>query len=422
LTCRDLDPHDQVILTPANGNHPYIHKPRAAADWGLKAVARRYSSRTIAVRAGVFALAGIGCFIAMPAAHAALTVAQTTALQTAMKSNNKTTITSEVNALATSGASVTDIATAAAQYAVTGNLGLTSLELSYVVAADTAKSPTQAAAIIGSVTQAFVASASFKSNPASVSSTLSASVSAAISGAPTQSPAIVQTVATDLVTLTGFQSAAITSADQQILVGIVQTATVADASQAAAITQDAVHAIAATGALVNTTAVTNAVTAINAVLQAGITYAPTQAATLALDAAQQITALGGAATNLADIDSALAATAAATAVSRGQSITVVGQIASSLAALTPSEAAQVFVSTVESLPTALQTTANETTIATAIDKAVPTLNVTAAIAALQADLKNPNFFTGNPTPRILNNAELTALLTLLQKEEPVSPH
>jgi len=92
------------------------------------------------------------------------------------------------------------------------------------------------------------------------------------------------------------------------------------------------------------------------------------------------------------------------------------------AGLSPSEAAQIFVSTVEGLPASLQTTTNETTIAVAIDKLVPNAITTASIAALQADLKNPNFFNGNPAPRIFNNGELTTLLALLQKEESVSPH
>lgn len=379
---------------------------------------RRFLSRNIT--AGALALAGIGCFA--PAAHAALTLAQTTALQTAMKSNIKTTITNEVNSLVTGGASVTDIATAAAQYAVTGNLGLTSLELSYVVAADTAKSPTQAGAIIGDITLVFVGNPTFKTNPAAISSVLSASVNTAIAAAPTQSPSIVQNVATDLVSLTGFESATITAADKQILTGVVQTASVADASQAATITQDAVQAIVATGALTNTTAESNAAATIDALLQAAITAAPTQAATITLDVAQQVDKAGGAAANLADIDSSVIATAAATAAARGQSIATIAQIAASLAGITPSEAAQIFVSVVEGLPASLQTTANETTIAAAIDKLVPNAITTASIAALQADLKNPNFFNGNPAPRILTNAELTALLTLLQKEESVSPH
>lgn len=378
--------------------------------------------KLLASRGALPALAGIAFIAAAPAAHAALTPAQTLALQNAMKTNNKTTITAEVNTLVTGGATVGDIATAAAQYAGTGNLGLTSLELSYVVAADTAKSPSQAATIIGNITQIFVANPSFKTNPAAISSTLSASISAAIAAAPTQSPSIVQNVATNLVTLAGFQNAAITAADQQILASTVQTATVADAAQAATITMNAVHAIAVTGALINTTAESNAVTAINAVVQAGIISSPTQAATIALDAAQQVAPLGGAATNLANIDSAIASRAAGIAVARGQSITTISTMAANIAALTPGQAAQVFVSTVEGLPTALQTTTNETTIAAAVAKAVPSTNINAAIALLQADLKNPNFFNGNPTPRILNNGELTALLTLLQKEEPVSPH
>jgi hypothetical protein len=385
-------------------------------------VTRHCLVRWPASRAPLLALAGIVCLAATPAAHAALTGPQTLALQNAMKTNNKNAITTAVNALTTGGATVGDIATAAAQYASTGNLGLTSLELSYVVAADTAKSPTQAATIIGNITRIFVANPSFKTNPAAISSTLSASANAAIAAAPTQSPAIVQNVANNLVTLTGFQNAAVTAADRQILASIVQTATVADATQASTITTNAVHAIAATGALINATTETNAVSAVNAVLQAGITSSPTQAATIALNAAQQITPLGGTATNLANIDSSIASAAAGIAVARGQSIATIGTMAANLAALTPGQAAQVFVSTVEGLPTALQTTTNETTIATAVAKAVPSTNINAAIALLQADLKNPNFFNGNPTPRILNNGELTALLALLQKEAPVSPH
>lgn len=385
-------------------------------------MAHQHPNGTAASRAGLAVLVGIGCLMAASAAHAALTVAQTNALDTAMKSNNKNTITTEVNALVTAGASATDIATAAAQYAVTGNLGLTSLELSYVVSADTTKSPTQAAAIIAAITEAFVSYPTYKTNPSAISGVLSASVNAAIAAAPTQSPAIVQSVATDLVSLAGFENAAAAAATQQVLIGVVQTATVADATQAATITQDAVQAIVATGALTNSAAESSAVATIDALLQAAITYAPTQAATITADAAQQIAKAGGSTTNLADIDSALAATAAATAAARGQSITSIAQIAANLAGLSPSEAAQIFVSIVEGLPSGLQTATNETTIATAIDRLVPNAITTASIAALQADLKNPNFFNGNPTPRILSNAELTALLALLQKEESVSPH
>ena len=375
-----------------------------------------------ATRASIVALAGLGCLIAAPAAHAALTPTQVTALQNSMKSNNKTTITTEVNALATGGASAGDIATAAAQYAAAGTLGITSLELSYVVAADTAKTPSQAATIIGNITTVFVNLPSFKTNPSAISSTLSASVSAAIAGAPTQSPQIVQTLANNLVTLASFQNPAITAADQQILTSVVQTATVADLSQATLIATNAIHAIAATGALINTQTETSAVTAINAIVQAGITDSPTQAGAIALAAVQQVSPLGGTATNLADIDSAIASSAAGIAAARGQTIATISTMAANIAALTPGQAAQIFVSTIQGLPTALQTTTNETTIATAIDKVVPGANVTAAIALLQTDLKNPNFFNNNPTPRILNNAQLTALLALLQKEEQVSPH
>ncbi|HLI19560.1 MAG TPA: hypothetical protein VKV32_00470 [Stellaceae bacterium] len=67
------------------------------------------------------------------------------------------------------------------------------------------------------------------------------------------------------------------------------------------------------------------------------------------------------------------------------------------------------------LPTSPQTTTNETTIAAATDKMVSGANLTRAIALMQADIKNPNFFNNNPSPRIPNNAALAALLALLQK-------
>jgi hypothetical protein len=376
-------------------------------------------------RTGIAAVIGLGLIASVGAAQAALTGPQVTALQTAMKSNNKITIDTAINNLITTQhASPTDVAMSAAQFAVAGTISpaLTTLELSYVTAQVTADAPTQAATLVQTITQTVVASPLFKSNPTTLSSMITSSVNAAIGASPSQGPAIAQSVALGLVTAAGFSNAATTAADKTILDSVVTTASAANPTQAAQIVQNVSQVIVSTGALGNPSAVDNATSTITGLLSAAIVASPTQAATIAFDVAQKINLSGSTAVNITDIDSAIGTAAATAAATRGQPVSVTAQIAANLASLSPTGAAQIFLSTFLGLPASQQTTANATLLAIAIDKAVPNANVTASETNLLAQLKNPTFYTNNPATRIILTAQLTTALNLLKTEESVSPH